>query len=86
MHYKTNRQNHDFQIAFFLVGSCQTADAAYGLLHDLRQDREAALASARASEKRILAKVKLDALDHASFEILDGFHARVVPRVRLRCW
>ncbi|EMI5828647.1 TPA: hypothetical protein ACP7Q5_004919 [Escherichia coli] len=57
MHYKTNRQNHDFQIAFFLVGSCQTADAAYGLLHDLRQDREAALASARASEKRILAKV-----------------------------
>ncbi|QBQ74488.1 hypothetical protein BcepSauron_108 [Burkholderia phage BcepSauron] len=56
MQYKTNRQNHDFQIAYFMVGACHTADAAYALLHDLRQDREAALAMSKAGAKRTLAK------------------------------
>ena len=58
MHYKTNRQNHDFQIAYFLAGSCQTADAAYSLLCDLAEDRSNALKSFTAYSKRDQAKVK----------------------------
>lgn len=57
MHYKTNRQNHDFQIAYFLVSACQTADAAYGLLYDLRQDRKTALDSVKAASLRTEAKI-----------------------------
>ncbi|MNU19733.1 hypothetical protein D3C71_79660 [compost metagenome] len=43
MHSKNNRQNHDFQIVYFLVGDCHTPDGAYSLLCDLREDRENAL-------------------------------------------
>jgi len=57
MHYKTNRLNHDFQIAYFLAGSCHTPDAAYALLCDLRDDREDALKNTRAQAKRIQAKL-----------------------------
>jgi hypothetical protein len=57
VHYKTNRQNHDFQIAYFLAGSCQTADAAYSLLCDLAEDRSNALKSFKAYSLRDKAKV-----------------------------
>jgi len=40
---KRHRQNHDFTILFNLVGSCHTADAAYALLCDLREERQMAL-------------------------------------------
>ena len=43
MNSKTHRKNHNFQIAHFLVGSCHTADAAYALLCDLREERQAAV-------------------------------------------
>ena len=43
MNSKNNRVNHDFQIAYFLAGSCHTPDAAYALLCDLRDDRAMAL-------------------------------------------
>lgn len=56
MHYKTNRLNHDFQIAYFLAGSCHTPDAAYALLCDLREDRETALRMAEASKLRAKAR------------------------------
>lgn len=56
MHYKTNRLNHDFQIAYFLAGSCHTPDGAYGLLCDLEEDRENALRSAQAQAMRVEAK------------------------------
>lgn len=49
MHAKNNRQNHDFQILHFLVGSCHTPDGAYALLQDLREDRLNALKMSRAS-------------------------------------
>jgi hypothetical protein len=57
MHYKTNRLNHDFQIAYFLAGSCHTPDAAWSLLHDLREDRELALRTNEAQALRIQARV-----------------------------
>jgi hypothetical protein len=57
MNYKTNRQNHDFQIVYFLAGSCHTPDAAWSLLHDLRDDRALALATSEAGALRTAAKV-----------------------------
>jgi hypothetical protein len=40
---KNHRQNHNFQIVYFLAGSCHTADGAYALLCDLREDRQSAV-------------------------------------------
>jgi hypothetical protein len=57
MQYKTNRVNHDFQIAYFLAGSCHTPDAAYALLGDLFEDRNNAINSYSASKLREQAKI-----------------------------
>lgn len=57
MHYKTNRLNHDFQIAYFMAGSCQTADAAYSLLCDLKEDRLTAIKNFEAFRLRDRAKM-----------------------------
>lgn len=57
MHYKTNRQNHDFQIAYFIAGSCQTPDAAYSILCDLKEDRSTALKNYEAAKLRERAKI-----------------------------
>lgn len=60
--YKTNRLNHDFQIRHFLAGSCFTADAAYGLMCDLEDDRVMALNAAKVSSLRSEAmKLRIDA-------------------------
>lgn len=56
MNSKNNRQNHDFQIAYFLAGSCHTADGAYALLCDLHEDRETAIKSSEAGRLREQAK------------------------------
>jgi hypothetical protein len=50
--YKTNRQNHDFQIAYFIAGSMHTADGAYAALCDQRENREQALRSHKANQYR----------------------------------
>jgi hypothetical protein len=61
--YKTNRQNHDFQILHFIVGSCHTPDAMYAILHDLRDDREMALKSYEAGQlKKKIKIMKAEAL------------------------
>lgn len=75
MHSKTNRVNHDFQILHFLAGSCHTADGAYALLCDLRDDRADALkhyeaARLREQAKRVRAQVKINDADEAAQ--LDG--------------
>lgn len=57
MHYKTNRLNHDFQIAYFIAGACQTPDAAYAILHDLKEDRNNAIKMFKASKFREQAKI-----------------------------
>lgn len=57
MHYKTNRQNHDFQIAYFIAGSCRTADAAYAILCDLKEDRHNAIKGVEAFKLRDQAKI-----------------------------
>ena len=56
MHAKNNRQNHDFQIAYFLAGDCHTPDGAYALLCDLKEDRLNALSLVEAGQLRERAK------------------------------
>ena len=56
MHAKTGRLNSDFQIAYFLVGSCHTADGAYALLCDLRDERQQAIAAYHVGCKRNTAR------------------------------
>jgi len=56
MHYKAGRQNHDFQIAHFLVGSCHTADAAWSLLADQYEDRNNAIQMYEGAKRREKAK------------------------------
>jgi hypothetical protein len=54
---KNNRRNTHFQIEHFLIGSCHTADGAYSLLCDLREERNDALAQVEASSLRTRAKL-----------------------------
>lgn len=70
MHYQTNRVNHDFQIKYFIAGSCHTPDAAYSILCDLRENRSDSIKSFEASKlreqaKRIRAQRLIDSLDEA---------------------
>lgn len=70
---KTHRQNHNFQILYFLAGSCHTADAAYALLLDLREDRERAVEAyhvqkIRDKAKRIKAEKLLAGSESDQFE------------------
>lgn len=57
MHSKNNRVNKNFQIVYFLAGSCHTPDGVYSLLKDLQEDREMALAQLESSELRKQAKI-----------------------------
>ncbi len=41
--YKIHRQNHNFQIAYFLAGSCHTPDGMYAMLQGLKEEREGAI-------------------------------------------
>lgn len=56
MNSKNNRVNHNFQILHFLVGSCYTADGAFSLLCDLREERENALNTVEVAALREKAK------------------------------
>ena len=57
MHAKNNRVNKNFQIAYFLAGSCYTPDGAYALLKDLQEDREMALAQLESLNLKVQAKI-----------------------------
>jgi len=75
MHSGNNRTNHDFQIAYFLIGACHTPDAAYALLCDLHEGRDTAIkcfdsAKMREEAKRIRAQRKIDSGDEA--DALEG--------------
>jgi hypothetical protein len=57
MNSQNNRRNHNFQIEHFLVGSCHTADGAYALLCDLREDRKDALSQVEVGALKTKAKI-----------------------------
>lgn len=69
---KNHRLNTDFQILYFLAGSCHTPDGAYALLCDLREDRANAIKhyevqTKRAEAKRLRAQTQLAmAMDDAT--------------------
>lgn len=56
---KRNRQNNNFQIAYFIAGSCFTADAAYFALLNQRDDRRRALQHQAVEGRRRQAKTLL---------------------------
>jgi len=72
--YKIHRQNHNFQIAYFLAGACHTADGAYALLQGLKEERLVAIKNYSVQELKDKAKIiranKL--LDGTEDEKLDG--------------
>lgn len=53
MHWR----NSNFQIANFLAGKCHTADEAYRLLCELREDRDLAIRASAAARLRSEAKI-----------------------------
>lgn len=53
---KRHRSNNNFQLAYFIAGSCYTADAAYIALLNQRDDRQAAVDHAHAEDIRRQAK------------------------------
>jgi hypothetical protein len=57
MHAKNNRVNKNFQIAYFLAGSCHTPDGAYSILKDLQEDREMALAQLESIDLKVQARI-----------------------------
>jgi hypothetical protein len=57
MHAIPNHTNSNFQIAYFLVGSCFTPDAAIALLTNLKENKEIALSQVKASDLREKAKI-----------------------------
>jgi hypothetical protein len=57
MMVKRNRQNNNFQIAYFIAGSCFTADAAYFALLNQRDDRQRSLDSARVQAIRMKSRL-----------------------------
>lgn len=56
MNSKNHRQNHNFQIIYFLIGSCHTSDGAYALLCDLREERQSAIDNYRVQQIKDEAK------------------------------
>jgi hypothetical protein len=57
MNSKPHRQNSDFQLKYFLAGSCHTPDGAYVLLYGQKVDMAGKLAHADSQVKRRLAKI-----------------------------
>ena len=60
---KRNRQNNNFQIAYYIAGSCFTPDAAYFALLNQRDDRRRAIEHSQVQEMRALAKKQRIDLD-----------------------
>jgi hypothetical protein len=72
---QNNRRNSDFQILYFLVGSCHTPDGAYSLLSDLKEDRQLALSQVKSEDLKKLATIKkneaiINNPDSKDYEIL----------------
>lgn len=66
---KNNRQNTDFQLAYFIAGSCKTADGAWSVLQAQKKDMEKRIASAKASRLRLkIRKNKIDEMPESTEE------------------
>ena len=54
---RNHKQNSNFQISYFLAGSCHTADGAFSMLCDLKESREAVIANYEVSQLKEQAKI-----------------------------
>lgn len=54
---KNHRVNTDFQILYFLIGSCHTIDGVYSLLCELKEEREDAVKSIESMELKTKASI-----------------------------
>ena len=75
MHSASHRLNHDFQLRYFLAGSCHTPDAAWTLLYAQKIDMESKLKMSKGQEidreiKTLEAEQLLKSAD--KMEILQG--------------
>jgi hypothetical protein len=66
MNSKNHKQNTNFQIVYFLVGSCHTPDGAYALLQDLREARQMAV------DNYAVQELKNQAKELEARELLEG--------------
>ncbi len=57
MNSKPHRQNSDFQLRYFLAGSCKTPDGAYALMYGQKIDLEAKLRYAEAQRLKREARI-----------------------------
>lgn len=78
MQAKNGRLNSDFQIIHFLIGSCHTADAAYALLCDLRDERQLALNANKVKGIRLEAVILTAQAQIDSDNTLDQIEGRAV--------
>jgi len=63
MNSKPHRNNSDFQLKYFLAGSCKTADGAWCLLYDQKIDREQVYKVTEAQKiKRDIKRIKTERL------------------------
>ena len=70
MNAKNHRQNHNFQIAYFLAGACHTPDGAYSVLCDLKEEREMAIENYRVNQlKERVRQSKAENLLESNHEI-----------------
>lgn len=75
MTYKLYKNNSDFQTAYFIAGSCHTADTAYIALLNQAEERRRALEAADVSEikaKAALIRIKRKLTSDDEAERLDG--------------
>jgi len=63
MNSKPHRNNSDFQLKYFLAGSCKTPDAAWCLLYEQKISRESVLKTTESQQiKRDIMKIKAERL------------------------
>jgi len=53
---KNHKKNTNFQIVYFLIGSCSTPDGAYSLLCDLKEERQSSINAYKVTQLKDKAK------------------------------
>jgi len=69
---KNHKKNTNFQIVYFLIGSCSTPDGAYSLLCELKEERQSALDAYK------IAKLKNKAKEIRAKKLLNGDESDVL--------
>ena len=77
MNSTNNRQNHDFQITYFIIGACHTPDAAWSMLSDCLESRDNAIKLAESSMLRESAKrIRAEHVIACNMDLADVLEAK----------